>query len=102
VILEKVHSMPKQGVKSVFSFGQNFGMCRLWATLWGGSVIYVTPHKWMTSVFDSDKGGGTTKDRSLLFARRRWQNVDLRLRKHHDHGRSDALCIAEWGRRNHR
>ena len=27
-VLEKVHSMPRQGVRSMFTFGQQYGFCR--------------------------------------------------------------------------
>ena len=46
-LIEKVHSMPKQGVKSTFSFGENYGF---WKGLLCGLDIYykeVTPQAWM-------------------------------------------------------
>ena len=46
-LIEKVHSMPKQGVKSTFSFGENYGF---WKGLLCGLDIYykeITPQAWM-------------------------------------------------------
>ena len=44
--LEKVHSMPKQGVKSAFTFGQGYGFLR--GLLFAHKIrfIDVSPHKW--------------------------------------------------------
>lgn len=95
VFIEHVHSMPKQGVSSSFKFGVNFGMVRMFAEMLGAPVYLVTPQKWQKAVLDSEnKEAG--KERSLLFARRRWPKADLKLKKHN--GRADALCIAEYGR----
>ena len=94
VFLEKVSAMPKQGVSSTFKFGMSFGMARLWACSLDAPMYFVTPQKWQKVL---DSAGGKQKDRSLLFARRRWPGADLRLKKHHN--RADALCIAEYGRR---
>lgn len=97
LFIEKVGAMPKQGVSSTFKFGQSYGMCRMWAAMFAAPVIYVTPQKWQ-KVLDSDTGKDK-KERSLLYARRRWPKAELHLKKHH--GRADALCIAEWGARNY-
>ena len=91
--IEKVHSMPKQGVASSFKFGTNFG-------IWQGRLqaleipfIFVTPQKWQKVVFDS-MTKGDRKAMSLDLARRLFPWADLRLKKHH--GRAEALLLARY------
>ncbi len=93
--IEKVSSMPKQGVASTFKFGQNYGV-------WLGALsalqiphIIIAPTKWQRAVLDS--GGGDTKARSLSMARRLFPSVDLTKKK--DHGKSDALMLAIYASR---
>ena len=46
-VIEKVHSMPKQGVRSVFTFGKNYGQ---WLGILATHEIpymEITPQKWM-------------------------------------------------------
>ena len=92
VLLESVHSMPKQGVSSSFKFGLNFGMIQ--GVLAGMRIPYmlVTPQKWQKGVVvPSD--GKDSKERSLTVARRMFPQVDW-LRRKKDHNRSDALLMA--------
>lgn len=44
--IEKVHAMPKQGVKSCFSFGQSFGSCIHSANLLHIEPEYINPQTW--------------------------------------------------------
>ena len=46
-VIEKVHSMPKQGVKSMFTFGKNFGQWLGILTAFEIPYIEVPPQKWM-------------------------------------------------------
>jgi len=46
-VIEKVHSMPKQGVKSMFTFGKNFGQWLGILSAFEIPYIEVTPQKWM-------------------------------------------------------
>lgn len=93
VALERVHAMPKQGVASTFTFGQNFGQ-------WEGvlAALHIpytmpTPQQWQKGlVMPSD--GADPKARSLTVARRLFPGADLSLKKHH--GRADALLLAWW------
>lgn len=96
ICLEKVGPMPKQGISSTFKFGQNYGMLRAWAAKFEVPFLLVTPQKWQNAILDSDRGSDPKK-RSLLFARRYWPAAPLHLEKHH--GRADALCLAEYARR---
>jgi hypothetical protein len=92
--LEKVHSMPGNGVSSMFKFGENFG----W---WQGvmdalSIPYelITPQRWMKTVLDS---GDRSPEHRMAFAKRRWPDAPLTRKK--DSGVADALCLAEYARR---
>ncbi|HBY69522.1 MAG TPA: hypothetical protein DEG69_18320 [Flavobacteriaceae bacterium] len=49
IYLEQVHSMPKQGVSSVWKFAQNYGMLRGYIIARGISLIDVTPNKWQST-----------------------------------------------------
>lgn len=92
--LERVHSMPKQGVASSFSFGEGFG---LWQGLLAGLGIpfdLVTPQAWKKELM---AGAAKEKDASRIVAQRLFPTAELHLKKHH--GRADALLIAEYRRR---
>lgn len=97
VVIEKVHSMPKQGVASTFKFGMGFGVVIGVCEALMLPYRLVTPQAWKKSVL-----AGTTRDKSaaINFVRRAYPSVDLspgRLRVPHD-GIADAVCLAEYGR----
>ena len=90
-VLESVHSMPKQGVASAFSFGRGFG-------LWEGILatlhipyLLVAPQTWKAVMLrDMPKD----KNAAKLQASRLWPELD-RL----SDGEAEALLMAEYGRR---
>lgn len=92
VVLEKVHSMPKQGVSSTFKFGMAFGGATALAKRFNSTLVMVTPQVWKKSLKLSQ-----CKLESLLMARELFPNAPLHLKKHN--GRAEALLIAEWYRR---
>ena len=95
-LIENVHAMPGQGVRSMFSMGFGLG---LWEGLLGGLRIpfeRVAPRRWKGAMLD---GQGKEKDASRFKAQALFPTVELHLKKHH--GRADALLIAEFGRRLH-
>lgn len=99
VVIERVHSMPAQGVKSTFTFGKGFG--RLTGMVEGARwpLLLVNPTTWKKVVLH-----GTAKDKPAACAhvRGRYPNVALippSCRVEHD-GVADAVCIAEWGVRH--
>lgn len=94
VVLEKVHSMPKQGVSSTFKFGMAFGGATAMAKRFNSELVMVTPQVWKKSLKLS-----SGKDLSLELARELFHNAPLTLKKHH--GRAEALLIAEWYRRQY-
>ena len=88
--LEKVHSMPGQGVVSTFSFGENFGW---WQGVLGSlGIPYTTirPQDWMKK-YSLQKSSASDKP-GLEVARKLFPEAPLSLKKHHN--RADALLIA--------
>lgn len=94
--IEKVHSMPGQGVASTFCFGEGFGMWLGILAALGIRHELITPQAWKKSLMD---GQVKDKDASRLVALRLFPEAgsQLQLKKHH--GRADALLIAEFLRR---
>jgi crossover junction endodeoxyribonuclease RuvC len=97
VCLEKVASMPKQGVASTFTFGTGWGMVRGVCAALNVPVLLVPATVWKKRVllgYTHDKTG------ALRMCSSRWPTAELVLpgcRKPHD-GMADALCLAEYGR----
>jgi crossover junction endodeoxyribonuclease RuvC len=96
IALELVHAMPGQGVTSMFTMGEGYGM-------WQGIIAslylpltFVTPQLWKKTLMD---GMGKDKDASRMRAIQLFPQVadQLKLKKHD--GRADALLIAEYLRR---
>lgn len=96
-ILEKVHAMPKQGVSSMFSFGQNFGFIQGVLLTLKIPFQLVEPRTWTRSF-----GCGNDKSEHIRTAKRLFPTVNLkrteRCTKESD-GFADALLLAEYGRR---
>lgn len=88
--LEEVHAMPKQGVVSVFKFGQSYGFLR--GVLAGLNVrrSFVRPQVWQKALGCMSKG-----DKNVT--KRRAQELFPSLKI--THATADALLIAEYGRR---
>ena len=98
-VLEKVNAMPRQGVVSMFNFGQNYGFIQ--GVLKAYSIPYelVTPQKWKKEFSCT-----SDKNTSIEVCKRLFPNVNLkatdRCKKDHD-GIAEALLIAEYGRRHY-
>ncbi len=92
--IEKVGARPGQGVTSMFNFGANYGQWIGILAALGVPYVMVLPQTWQKVALDS--GGGSAKDRSLAWARRRFPDVDLSLKK--DDGKADALGLAVYAR----
>ena len=95
-VVERVHSMPKQGVASTFKFGVGYGTVLGVLAAYDVSVYHMTPGEW--------KGHmrlGKTKEHSRRMAVDRWPKwVDsFHLVKHE--GRAEAaLMAAAWLEKN--
>ena len=89
VVVEAVHSMPKQGVASSFKFGVAFGGAIALAERLRCTWQLVTPQVWKKALgLDSDK------QKSLDLARKLWPDAPLKRKK--DNGRAEALLLAYW------
>tara|TARA_Y100001973_G_C5204622_1_gene340542 strand:- start:4458 stop:4901 length:444 start_codon:yes stop_codon:yes gene_type:complete len=88
--LEKVGAMPKQGVSSTFKFGRSFGFLGGILVATGLPFELVTPQKWQGYLSCRTKG-----DKNVTKARAQELFPDIRC----THVVSDALLIAEYGRR---
>ena len=93
VAVESVHSMPGQGVRSVFTFGRSFGEWLGILAALGVSHTLVTPQEWQRGVIHRTDGADP-KTRSLTAARRLFPTCELARKR--DHNRADALLIARW------
>ena len=87
--LESVSSMPKQGVRSVFSFGHSAGKVEAWLVAarfrWG----LVTPTKWQTAL--KCRTGGDKKITQRA-AQRLWPHLSFTQKN------AEGLLIAEYCR----
>ena len=102
-VVEKVHSMPKQGVASSFKFGRVVGVVEgILAALYVPTT-FVTPQMWQKVMHAGIERSLGPKERSQLAVDRLFPTLDLRAtprcKKTHS-GLVDALLIAEWGRRS--
>lgn len=55
-VIERVHSMPRQGVASSFKFGQSYGFLRGLLTAFEIPFVEVTPQKWQKAMGCMTKG----------------------------------------------
>jgi crossover junction endodeoxyribonuclease RuvC len=114
--MEKVHSMPGQGVATTFAFGQNVGFLHGMLAAFQIPYTLVTPQKWQKAMWISDdmvftvrkdkhgedKRQVAPKPTSINAATRLFPTTDLRksdrARNPHD-GKCDALLIALYAKR---
>lgn len=92
MVVEKVHSMPQQGVASTFKFGMTYGAVLGIARANRMNVERVRPQTWK-KYFDLLK---KDKDSSRLLALELYPSFEhqLELKKHH--GRADAILIGRY------
>jgi crossover junction endodeoxyribonuclease RuvC len=90
-IVERVHSMPGQGVASMFKFGQAVGI--IYGVLMANAVPIhqVPPGTWKRHF----RLTGTDKDAARALAIRLYPSVQGLHRKR-DQGRADALLMGRW------
>lgn len=68
-VLEKVASMPKQGVKSVFTFGMNFGSWKAILQLCQIPHVILTPQAWMKGLVTASDGSDSKSRCQAVFCR---------------------------------
>ena len=93
VALEKVHSMPGQGVRSMFSMGEGYGIWKGLIAMTGWEMTLVTPQRWKKAMME---GMGKEKDASRLRALQLFPKLSDQLSRKKDHGRADSLLIAKF------
>ncbi|WP_322997475.1 hypothetical protein [Castellaniella sp.] len=93
-VIERVGSMPGQGVASTFKFGAAYGDARATIMTLGVRTHFVVPTKWKRH-FSLSKD----KEASRALAIRMWPEADCFSRKK-DHGRAEAALIALWASKN--
>lgn len=94
--VERAQPMPKQGVTSVFSYGQHYGIFEAIAACLKMPYISIRPVEWKKAM-----GLNSDKTCSIIEAERLFPSIDLippRCRKPSD-GIAEALLIAEYARR---
>lgn len=91
-VLERVGSMPGQGVASAFRFGQSDGVVRGVLGALGIPFEEVSPAAWKHALHLT----GAAKDAARTMAIQRFPEVAELLRRKRDVGRADALLIAAW------
>ncbi len=89
IVLEKVSSMPAQGVASTFKFGMSYGGLRMALAAAGARREFVTPAKWQGDLKCRTKGN---KNITKTKAQELWPNLRI------THAIADALLLAEYGR----
>lgn len=92
--IEKVHSAPGQGVVSMFTFGQNYGMLRGFLTAFKIPFEEITPNEWQRGLRIPPRNGKTYNEhkKSLRqIAGQLYPNVKTNAET------ADALLIAHYG-----
>lgn len=89
-VIERVHSMPKQGVRSVFTFGQQYGFCR--GILVANKISFreVAPSIWQANQKCMSKG-----DKKITYRRAQQIFPEIKI----THAIADALLISDYCRK---
>jgi crossover junction endodeoxyribonuclease RuvC len=95
VFLEKAQAMSKEGAVGAFSYGEGFGTIQGILTALRIPFDLVRPQDWRVAMV----GRGAPKDKSRERAMQIFPLLSDKLSRKKDHGRAEALLIAEWGRR---
>lgn len=94
--LEKVWAMPKQGVVSMFHFGENFGFCQGILSAFSIPFTLDTPQQWKNFY-----GISADKNESIELCNKLYPEQTLlkneRCKKPHD-GMAEALLLARYTR----
>ena len=96
IAMEKVHSMPGQGVSSMFTMGEGVGAWKMLLICSRLPHEFVTPQAWKKALGLPAKA---EKGDSILKAVQLFPDAASFLARVKDDGRADALLIAEWARR---
>jgi Holliday junction resolvasome RuvABC endonuclease subunit len=89
ICMERVHSMPNQGLSSTWNFARAVGVISAVCELTRYPVHLVTPQKWKKHFHLT-----ADKNESLDMARYLWPEAKLKYKKHGN--KAEALLIAEY------
>ena len=92
VAIEKVGARSGQGVTSMFSFGEGYGLWQGMVAMARVPITFYTPQKWKGSVLAGMPEG---KGSSLVRAKQLWPTSEFFSRKK-DEGRAEAALIAHY------
>lgn len=93
-VLEDIHALPGEAIRSAFSIGKGVGIWQGLLVANGIPYEMVTPQRWKPTMLE---GMGHDKDASRYRAQQLFPGAELSRKK--DHGRADALLMAEFNRR---
>lgn len=89
-VIERVHSFPKQGVKSMFTFGQSYGFLRGMLVAHSFPFTEVAPGTWQRAQSCLTKG-----DKRVTYRRAQQLFPEVKV----THSIADALLIADYARK---
>lgn len=92
VALEKIHAMPGQGVTSMFSMGEGFGIWKGIVSAFYLPMHLIPPQTWKKAIV----GTGKDKEASRLKAIELFPKMHDELKFKKDHDKAEALLIAEY------
>jgi crossover junction endodeoxyribonuclease RuvC len=93
ICMENVHSFPKQGISSTFTFGRAVGVISAVCQLSNKNFTLVTPQVWKKHF-----GLSSDKNEALDMARMFWPEARASLKLKKNTGKAEALLIAEYWR----
>jgi crossover junction endodeoxyribonuclease RuvC len=91
-VVEKVASMPGQGVASTFKFGMSYGAVLGVLGALQIPVRHIRPTQWKTAAHI-----GSDKEKARALAIDIWPHMATEMARKKDHGRAEAALIALWG-----
>lgn len=96
IYIEKVGSMPGQGISSTARYHKSAGIIIGICIGLGIPYTEVHPRTWKSAMM---KDMPKEKEASIMRAQQLFPDIDFPRKK--DHGKADSLLIAVWGTRNH-
>ena len=94
VMVERVNAMPKQGVSSTFKFGRCYGEIIGVLAAQGLRCDFASPGVWKKHFSLVRKDKSASRDKAIQL----WPEIRDQLSRKKDHGRAEALLIAEYNR----
>lgn len=94
-MIERVHSMPDQGVASSFNFGDSYGAVKQAVASTGLPMKLISPASWKAIL--GLRGGKENKDMSRQLASRLFPVHSHLWARKKDDGRAEAVLLAYYG-----